>query len=256
MPQSPSQARTLKSRLAAGETVRCCAVGRLLSPSLVRMVARSGLFGAVWVDHEHCGPGPREIEGAVLAAAAEGVECFVRLSPAEAGLVTRVLELGACGVMAARVDSAAEAEAFADAAKFFPDGRRGVNHGGADGDFGLVALPDHLPAANARTFVAVQIETPDAVACVGEIAALPHVDHLFLGPADLSVALGVPGEWLHPAMTDAVGRLAAACAAHGKSWGTVPGGAEHRAFCVEHGCRLLSDASDVKLVRLGLAAVA
>ena len=247
--------RTLKSRLAAGETVRCCAVGRLLSPALVRMVARSGLFGAVWVDHEHCGPGLREIEAAVNAAAAEGVECFVRLSPDEAGLVTRVLEAGACGVMAARVDTAEEAERFAAAAKFHPDGRRGVNHGGSDGDFGLVKLTDHLPAANARTFVAVQIETPDAVACVDEIAALPQVDHLFLGPADLSASLGVPGDWLHPSMTAAVQTLAAACDARGKSWGTVPGSPAHRALCVTHGCRLLTDASDVKLVRLGLGSL-
>jgi len=80
-------------------------------------------------------------------------------------------------------------------AKFWPRGERGLNGGNRDGRFGLTPLPEYMAAANASTFIGIQIETAGALAGAAAIAAIPDVDLLFIGPSDLSQVLGVPGDF-------------------------------------------------------------
>src|SRR5436853_6690325 len=106
----------------------------------------------------------------------------------------RPLEAGAGGVMAAMVRSARQAEEVLAWAKFQPLGVRGVNGTGVDGRYGALAGPEYFRRANADSVVGVQIEHIDAVEQVERIAALPDLDFLFVGPADLSQSLRLPGE--------------------------------------------------------------
>ncbi|MBA3315088.1 MAG: aldolase/citrate lyase family protein [Planctomycetota bacterium] len=246
---------SLKQRLSSGETIIAAACGRIPSHVIVQMIGMSGHFQAVWLDHEHCGFSGQQLEVMALAARATGLESFVRLAPTDYAAVTRCLEAGAGGVMGAMIHNAAQAEEFVRWAKFHPEGNRGLNNGGYDGKFGGLPLAAFAKNANENVFVAIQIETRGALAEVDAIAAIPGVDLLFVGPADLSQALGVTGELFHPECLSAIDAVAAACKQHGKHWGAVSIGHEHAQMMLGKGCRLLSPANDVRLLQVALGVV-
>ncbi|HEX6987138.1 MAG TPA: aldolase/citrate lyase family protein, partial [Planctomycetaceae bacterium] len=221
---------------------------------VVQMIGLSGHFQAVWLDHEHCGFSGTQLEVMALAARATGLESFVRLAPTDYAAVTRCLEAGAGGVMAAQIHSAGQAAEFVRWAKFHPEGSRGLNTGGYDAGFGASSIKEFTARANESVFVAIQIETRGSVAEADAIAALPGVDLLFVGPADLSQALGVPGDLFHPDCLAAIDAVAAACERHGKHWGAVSIGNDHARMMLEKGCRLLSPTNDVRLLQVALKA--
>jgi 2-keto-3-deoxy-L-rhamnonate aldolase RhmA len=156
--------------------------------------------------------------------------------------------------MASMVRSVREVENLLAWTKFHPRGYRGVNGSGVDGRYGSYPAEDYYRRANAETFVAVQIEHADAVEEVERIAAVPDLDLLFIGPADLSQSMGIPGEWEHARMWQAVERVAKAARANGVPWAILPRDADHARRCVELGCRMLSLGIDTWAFRKGLKA--
>ena len=133
--------------------------------------------------------------------------------------------------MISMVGSAAEAERAVRWAKFWPRGERGLNGGNRDGRFGLTPLSEYVAAANASTFLGVQIETAGALAEAAEIAAIPDVDLLFVGPSDLSQVLGVPGDFENPRCFEAIESIARACARRASPGVSSPGGRSTRPGC-------------------------
>jgi 2-dehydro-3-deoxyglucarate aldolase/4-hydroxy-2-oxoheptanedioate aldolase len=246
---------TLKQRLNQGEQVNVFAVGRAFHPNLIEMYAARETYHGFWIDHEHSGFTMAEIESATRAGRSSGLDSFVRVAPTDYALVTRCLESGASGVMAAQISSVEQAEQFVQWSKFAPRGHRGLNSGGFDGGFGRMPLANFCEQANRNSFVAIQIETCAAVDCCEGIAAIDGVDLLFIGPADLSQALGVTGDFLHPECLRAVARIARACEAVGKPFGAVTTSPEHAQMLLEEGCRMLSPTNDVRTFQAGLDAV-
>lgn len=244
----------LKERLAQGKLTRVFCLGQLCSPKFVEIVGLQSGFDAVWLDHEHGSLTMEGIEQATRAARTTGLETFVRLAPTDYATVMRPLEAGAGGIMAAQVRSAAEAEQIVRWAKFYPRGIRGINNTGVDGRYGMTPLNEYLRRANDDTFIAIQIETVEAVRDVERIAAVKDVDILFVGPADLSQSMGLPVQWDHPEHWRAVERVAQAAKDHGIHWAVLPMGVEYARRCVELGCRMLSIGIDVWIVQRGLAA--
>ena len=246
---------SLKTRLARGELVHVFAVSRLFHHNLIQMLGQRGKFAGFWIDHEHAGLSTREMEIATIAGRSVGLDSFVRVAPTDYAAVTRCFESGAGGVMAAQIRSAEHAEEFMRWAKFTPRGLRGLNGGGYDGGFGTRSLPDFIERANRESFVAIQIETLGALDECDAIAAIDGVDLLFVGPADLSQALGVTGDFFHPDCLAAVDRVAAACRNHGKTWGAVTASPEHARVLADKGCTMLSAINDVRLANAGIAAM-
>jgi 2-keto-3-deoxy-L-rhamnonate aldolase RhmA len=154
--------------------------------------------------------------------------------------------------MAAQVRRAEEAADVVRWAKFHPQGLRGVNGTGVDGRYGSLPLAEYMRRANAETFVAIQIEHVDAVEDVERIAAVKEVDVLFIGPADLSQSMGVPGEWDHPRLWQSIERVAQTARAHAIHWAILPLNPAHAQRCVDLGCRMLSLGLDVWAVQRGL----
>lgn len=246
--------KRLKELLAQGKVTRVFGVGQLCDPKIVEMVGYSGHYDAVWLDQEHTGITTAQIESASRAARASGLDSFVRLAATDYATVMRALEAGAGGVMAAMVKTVREVQDVVHWARFHPEGGRGVNGTGVDGRYGTLTLAEYFRRANAETFVAIQIEHADAVEVVEQIAAVPGVDVLFVGPADLSQSLGVPGEWEHPKLWEAIERVAAAAREHGIHWAVLPITAAFARRCVALDCRMLSLGLDVWAFQKGLAA--
>jgi 2-dehydro-3-deoxyglucarate aldolase/4-hydroxy-2-oxoheptanedioate aldolase len=244
----------LKSLLKQDRLVRVFALGQLCHPKLVELVAWSGGFDTVWLDQEHAGLTIAQIEEAARAARGAGIDSFVRLNATDYATVMRPLEAGAGGIMASMVRSARQAEEIVTWAKFQPRGLRGVNGTGVDGRYGGLTGPDYFRQANEETVVAVQIEHRDAVEEVEKIAAIPDLDFLFVGPADLSQSMGLAWQWEHPRVWAAVERVAAAARANRVPWAILPSGPEHARRCVALGCRMLSLGLDVWFCQRGVRA--
>jgi 4-hydroxy-2-oxoheptanedioate aldolase len=245
----------LKKRLAEGKVLRVFCAGQLCHPKLIEMVGQHGGYDAVWLDQEHAGLTIGQIEEAARAARGVGLDSFVRLYATDYATVMRPLEAGAGGIMAAQVRSARETADIVRWAKFHPQGLRGVNSTGVDGRYGTMAAVEYMQQANAATFIAIQIEHVDAVAEVERIAAVPEVDLLFVGPADLAQSMGIPGQWDHPEVWAAIQRTAQAARSAGIRWAILPRDAAYARRCVDLGCAMLSIGLDVWLVKGGLRAV-
>jgi 4-hydroxy-2-oxoheptanedioate aldolase len=245
----------LKERLRQGRTVRVFCAGQLCHPKVIEIVGQHGGYDGVWLDQEHAGLTIAQIEEAVRAARGVALDSFVRLYATDYATVMRPLEAGAGGIMAAQVKSAREAADVIRWAKFHPLGLRGVNATGADGRYGTLPIAEYMRRANAESLVVVQIENVEAVAEVEKIAALPGLDLLFVGPADLAQSMGVPGDWENPGLWSAIERVAAAARSAGIHWAILPRDPDYAQRCVARGCRMLSIGLDVWALQRGLKGV-
>jgi 4-hydroxy-2-oxoheptanedioate aldolase len=150
------------------------------------------------------------------------------------------------------VRSPEDAEQAVRWAKFWPRGERGLNGGNRDGRFGLTPLAEYTTQANAEIFIGVQIETAGALASLKDIAAIPDVDLLFVGPSDLSQVLGVTGDFENPKCLEAIENLARVCADAGKPWGIFSRGPEYSERMQRWGCQLFVLGADLHVVHAGV----
>jgi 4-hydroxy-2-oxoheptanedioate aldolase len=186
----------------------------------VELAAMCG-FDCVWMDMEHVPNTLRDIENGVRAAKMHGADTLVRVARGGYSDLIRPLEMDATGIMVPHVMSAQDARQVARFTRFHPVGRRPLDGGNADGAYCMIPLENYLRQANEQRFVIVQIEDPEPLAELEQIAATPGIDMLFFGPGDFSHGIGAPGAWSDPRMTDARRRIAESARRHGKFAGTV-----------------------------------
>jgi 4-hydroxy-2-oxoheptanedioate aldolase len=178
----------------------------LSSPESVEMAGWAGWDHCI-IDCEHA-PIDNAMLGAMLRAAR--IPTYVRVPNSNAESIQGALDNGADGVIVPRLQSAVEAAQVVEAARFFPHGKRGVNHMVRAAKYSLEPVAEYLALAASRTRVIVQIETASALADVERIAATTGVDELFIGPYDLSQALEIPGQVLDEKLLTAGKRIIAA----------------------------------------------
>jgi 4-hydroxy-2-oxoheptanedioate aldolase len=169
--------------------------------ALIEMTALVGMDFVV-IDTEH-GPGDQiPLSQHLTAAAAAGIPALVRVGSVSE--ILRVLDLGAAGIIAPHISSVEQAEMVVRAASYPPRGERGFATYTRSGRHGLIGTAEHLHNAATRTVVILMIEDGAGVTAAEQIAAVDGVDGLFVGPADLSVALGHPGEINSPPVQGAI----------------------------------------------------
>jgi 4-hydroxy-2-oxoheptanedioate aldolase len=176
-------------------------------------------FDCLWLEMEHSDFTLEQMSQMILAARATGMEVMVRIPRGSYNDVIKPLEAGATGLLLPHCTGAADAQEFVRMAKFSPKGWRGMG-GSVDSRYGSVPLTEYFERANREIFLAVMIERKEAVEEADAIAALEGIDLLYVGPGDLSQSYGVIGEFEHPLIVEATKKVAAACAQHGKWWGT------------------------------------
>ena len=169
------------------------------TPGIGQILKAAGADYAV-LDMEHTGFSFDTVRQVVRYCQAAQLPLIVRVPSQQRHHISRALDTGADGIMVPIVSSVAQARAVLDAAKYWPDGTRGVALGLAHERFAMRSegLLPRFAEQNARTAVILQIEDPKGAAA-DEIAALPGVDMLWLGHNDLSVALNKPGAFEDPA---------------------------------------------------------
>ncbi|HEU0119919.1 MAG TPA: aldolase/citrate lyase family protein [Bryobacteraceae bacterium] len=216
----------------------------LATPEPVEMAGWAGWDYCV-IDCEHA-----PIDGAALPGMLRGarIPAYVRVPNIHAESIQGALDAGADGVIAPRVQSASEARQVAEAARFFPRGKRGVNHMVRAARYSLEPVADYLAKADERTRVIVQIETAGALAEVEQIAATPGVDELFLGPYDLSQALEIPGQVLDERLLAAGRRVLQAAHGHNRTVSVFAGNEEAARVWLEMGADAIHYSADAFLL--------
>ena len=234
------QSKTLP-KLRAGEPVRLGALGHFV-PSFIRHAAHFG-FDCIWLDLEHRAMTDREIQALFSYCHMYDIDCMVRTPTLEKIKLYRYLEDGATGLMIPHVSTVEKAQMIVNAVKFPPIGDRGFDGAGLDSDFILKGGKDYPAAANRETFIAVQIETPEAVQNVDAIAAVEGIDALFLGPGDLGLRL-THDRKCKLTVEEAQEQVAAAAAKHDKAWGRPARTEEDVAQFFDQGAQLIAFAGE------------
>ena len=235
--------QTVRERLKNGEVfmgVFC----KTTAPEFIEAIGYAG-FDFCILDMEH---GPTQLEtlqNLIRAAEGSGVLPIVRTRDRSAESVAQPLDLGAAGIEVPQVASKAEAEAVIDAAKFAPLGHRGVCRFVRAAKFSAMDRNTYFATAN-TALVILQLEGTH----LGEyekIADIPGVDILFIGPYDLSQALGVPGEIEHPKVLEEMRKIIAVAKRKGKTVGVFADSLPQARRWIEVGVQYIAYSVDVGL---------
>ncbi|GAB5562784.1 MAG: aldolase/citrate lyase family protein [Synoicihabitans sp.] len=222
------------AKIRAGEVVRTCNLGHYI-PGYVCHAAKAG-YDCIWLDLEHRAFSTREIQALLAYAHVFDIDIMARPPTREMTGLYRYLEDGAAGLLIPFVNSAAEARKMVQAVKFPPVGERGLDNAGFDSDFMSHSIEDYVAWASRETFLAVQIETPEAVRNVDEIAAVEGVDLIFVGPGDLGLRLKYDEAF---DLDESWARVAAACQKHGVAFGGPTGTVEATKRRRDQGAQLI-----------------
>ncbi|WP_290546924.1 aldolase/citrate lyase family protein [Aestuariivirga sp.] len=225
------------------------------TPGIGHILKAAGLDFAFF-DMEHSGFSFETLKSAVRYFEAARVPLVVRVPAQENDMLARACDMGAEGLIAPMISTAAQAQAMVDSVKYFPDGKRGVGLQMAHDNYRAAPVADALKAANDRTAVICLIETAEGAENADAIASVNGVDGLWVGHFDLSVSLGIPGEFNHPKFTAAIDRTIKAAKKHGKFLGRLVPSADAGIAVYKDGFDFICYSGDIWVLRDGLAAAA
>jgi 2-keto-3-deoxy-L-rhamnonate aldolase RhmA len=237
----------VKRALAEGKVQYGTNFGQIPSQDVLKILALAGFHWA-FIDTEHGGFTFETIQGLCRIAPLVNFTPIVRVGDLEYSLVARSLDIGAMGIIFPRVESPELLEKAVSWTKFPPVGSRGFGLAPFNFDFAPLTVPEMIEWNNREIFVALQIETRKALDAREELLAVPGIDAVMIGPADLSISLGVPGEFQHPKMVEAMEAVRDTCVRRGIAPGTQTRTLALAKFWRERGMRFLGCSSDVGML--------
>jgi 4-hydroxy-2-oxoheptanedioate aldolase len=220
--------------------------------SFVETMAR-GALDSVLLDMQH---GMFDLAGVIAgvgAAAAAGKPAWVRVPVGDMGLASRVIDVGAAGVVCPMVNTPAEARALVQALKYPPLGARSWGPQRALAVSGLAGA-DYLRRANEMVMALAMIETRTAIDNLEDILTTPGIDGVFVGPSDMAVSLGGGASTRHPDVARLSAHVAARALAHGKIAGIFCSDVPAAAAAARDGFKMVSLMQDTMLVTAALSA--
>lgn len=245
-------AASLKERVRAGEVLFGFPVMEFATPGLMAILDAAGADFAL-LDMEHGCFGIDTIRTTVATARGLGVVPLVRVPYARYEYISRVLDVGARGIMVPRVETPEEMDDVSAAAHYPPLGIRGAAYGIAHDDYRRGDPVEKMETANEQVLVIAMIESAEGLANVDRIGAHPGVDVLWVGHFDLSASLGIPGRIDHPDMVAAFEAVRDAATVNGKIAGRGVMTPEAAMTWVDRGYRMFTYSRDIELLRSHLA---
>ena len=182
-----------RTKLRQGALMVGTLISEIRNPNVMYMLAQSG-FDFVIVDMEHGAYSPETVSDHIAAARGAGIPVIVRICEIRRETILKPLDSGAVGLLVPQVNTAEQAKEVVAHAKYPPEGNRGVAIRRAHNFYRKVDAAAYMKQTNEQTFIAVQAESPEAIENLEEIADVPGVDSIFVGPFDLSVSMGIPGK--------------------------------------------------------------
>jgi len=240
--------KNIKKRIKQGEAVNGCwlNLGNALSAEIV------GTAGFDWllIDMEHGAGNEQVLLSQLQALESSNTAAFVRIESNAKPRIHRVLDFGVEGVMCPHVDTPEEARAFVNGIRYPPLGSRGIARMVRASGFGR-NLAEYTTNANDTIVGIAQIESPEALSHLDEIAAIDGIDVLFVGPADLSISLGIFGQFDHPLFVDGIKATIGAAQKAGKSAGILLSNPDDYNTYYNLGMRFIACGSDAGFIAEG-----
>jgi 4-hydroxy-2-oxoheptanedioate aldolase len=236
---------SIRRRMAAGETL----FGYILTMPSTRVARSLAGTGCDWlvIDTEHNSIGPEAVHDMILATAGTGCSPMVRLPAPHEIYAKPALDSGAVGIWIPHVDTAAEARAAVDAARFPPEGARGLGPAYAL-DRWQMSRADYIRDANRDVIVAAIVESKESIAALPDILGVDGVDVVSIARGDLATSLGHIGEENHPDVLDQILVIEKLVKESGKGLGEVARSQEEARDFVRRGYNFICLGTDAGLL--------
>jgi len=240
--------KSLKDRISNGELLIGCwlNLGSSISAEIV------GLAGFDWVlvDFEHGSDSEKDVLLQLQALEHTNAAPIVRVESFARQRIHRMLDFGAEGIMVPRIETPAEAQLAAKALRYQPDGLRGVARMVRASQYGY-KFDQYFQISKSNIVGVIQIETVESLNHLGEISRLDGVDVIFIGPMDLSTALGITGKWDHPTYCEVIKETAKAAKKAGKAAGILLPHPDEFSKYYDLGYRFIASGSDIGFISNG-----
>lgn len=221
------------------------------TPGIARLLESTGIDFAVY-DMEHSGFGIDSIRSLLAQTRPLNLAALVRPPAGEYHLIAPVLDAGADGVVVPNVETAEQARRIVDACRYAPQGRRGAAFSVAHDDFLSGNVAEKMKAANDAMICALLIESVRGLENLGEILSVPGVDMIWVGFLDLSISMGIPGQFDDSRFQDALTNVLKVCKNHGIPLGIMAQDAGQALRYVSLGFRCISYSGDIWLLQRAL----
>jgi 4-hydroxy-2-oxoheptanedioate aldolase len=232
-----------RERLSKGETVLGTSLQVYRSQEIPRTFAAAG-FDYLYIDMEHGAFNLETAQDMIKASLEAGITPIVRVCELLYSLCARLLDAGAQGIILPRVEDPALLKEAMSWLRFPPTGRRGYGVNPTMVDYEARSFQEIIEHQNRNTLAVVQFETTKAMERIDDLLAVPGLDVIMVGPADLSISLGIPGQFEHPLLVSTVERLIEKCNRHGVVPGIQVRSVALAKFWVEHGMRFVGTSAE------------
>ncbi|MBI4278915.1 MAG: hypothetical protein HY660_10700 [Armatimonadetes bacterium] len=238
------QGPEIKKALKEGKVVLGTFVSEVWTPAIAWMYAAAG-FDFMFVDMEHGAFNMESATAVCMAARGAGIAPIVRVPWNDRGSLMRPLDSGAAGLLVPMVETKAYAEQMIRFTKYPPVGQRGLAARRAHSAYRPIQVGPYLKQANDDTLIVAQIETLGSVERLDEILSVGSIDVAFIGPADLSTSMGLPGQANHPDVVKAIERTIEGARRHGIAAGIHLQDVKSVVEWAKRGMRFISYSNDV-----------
>jgi len=232
-----------RERLSKGETVFGCGLQVYRSAEIPRAFACAG-FDYVFIDMEHGAYDLETVQDMIVASNAAGITPIVRVAELAYSLVARLLDAGAQGIILPRVEDPKILEEALSWMRFPPMGKRGYGVNTTMIGYENRSFPEIIEHLNRNTLSVVQLETTVAMDRADELLSLKGFDIAMVGPADLSISLGIPGQFDNPLLISTVDKLIEKCNRHSVVPGIQTRGLAMAKMWAERGMRFVGAAAE------------
>lgn len=216
-------------------------------PAVVEVLSFSG-FDFIIIDNEHTAMNKESMVNLIRAADISGIVPTVRVRENSAAEILQALDAAALGVQVPQVDTKEEAQDVVDRVKYYPVGKRGYAASQRSAGYGFMNPKEYGEKSNENTLITCYCETKKAMENLDEILTVKEVDVIFIGPFDLSQALGVIGEPNHPAVLEAIDMIIRKVRAANKAVGIIASDAAQARKWIEKGVQYISLSSDLGMI--------
>jgi len=229
----------IKHALQRGETVFGTMIAEINNPAIANILAEAG-FDFMFMDMEHGPYNLHDVHDIARVARLSGIVPLVRVPDPRYHLIVRPMDQGAQGIMVPRVETREQVEFIVQSAKYPPVGKRGCSILKGHSDYHREPAEPFTRQANEENMIILQIERQVAIERIDELVSVPGVDVALIGPNDLALSLGVPGQLDHPLVAESIGKVVESCHRHGIISGLHTGNVEMLRYWMRQGMRMIT----------------
>jgi len=236
-----------KKALQEGKVIVGTMITEFASPEMPRLLGASGFDFAI-VDTEHSPFSLETTINLVRSAKSSNLTLLARVPTTEYHHVAKMLDVGVQGVMIPHVEQESDVRKVINSAKYPPIGARSYGVRPVITDYEQSSVKEQISLLNDMSMILIQIESEEAVKNVENLVSNDNVDGVIIGPNDLSISLGVPGDLEHPSMQEAIEKVIKACKKFGKGVGTHTRSIDTTIKWLEKGMNILLYSTDASIL--------